>query len=275
MRLLRQWAAGTTDGEMLGRRAGNWAFEAWANDVDAGPGTLPWRDRWRIRQAAGGGCACPATSAEQTAVQRCSEAGEAASDTGAFLVKLVVNGSEGPRRALPDSALPLLRSSRGPTSQPPPRPHHHAPHLTHRTTHGYRHTGTGTFTDPRTHRHTHRHTDTDLHGDSHPRTRCPGGLSLSRRPAVLICCVLGFETATGSRRLPAAPLAYTRRQPRCLALCATRPTAPTAIYLPATPSLPPLDLTATVGMASATTHQDAILARPRPVTGRCTCPNDS
>jgi hypothetical protein len=155
------------------------------------------------------------------------------------LDKLVVNGSEGPRRALPDSALPLLRSSRGPTSQPPPRPlhphhtHHHTSRTTH-TIHGYRHTGTDTDTDTdtQTPTPTHPHTQIPTHGDSHHRTGCPGGLSLSRRPAVLICCVLDFETATGSRRLPAAPLAYTRRQPRCLALCATRPTAPTC-QLPA------------------------------------------
>jgi hypothetical protein len=102
-------------------------------------------------------------------------------------------------------------------------------------THRHRHTDTGT--------QTHRYLPT--HGNSHPRTGCPGCLSLSRRPTVLICCVLGFETATGSRRLPAAPLAYTRRQPRCLALCATRPTAPTALYLPATCQLLPVSVLST------------------------------
>jgi hypothetical protein len=65
---------------MLARRVGNWAFEAWASDVDAGLGTLdggdPGRGQWRLQLST----SSAAASSQQPAQRRwqCRDSGFAA-----------------------------------------------------------------------------------------------------------------------------------------------------------------------------------------------------
>jgi hypothetical protein len=171
-----------------GQASWNWAFEAWANDVDAGPGTLPWRDRWRIRQSsrrrvrvssnqrrADGGAAVQrggrGSQRHRSVLGQVSRQWERGTKTGAA------------RFCAPAPSLESRAYVTAAATPTPRRTTPHAPHHTRLSTHGHRHTHR--HTDTQAHLQTHRHRPTRRFAPSDALPGRPQPIKTPRRPHLL------------------------------------------------------------------------------------------